>query len=509
MRNAIVMVAASLSLVACGGSSEDPPAAPAQEASIADPALEAAAAQYAESAFASTGGHTVLPNLVPTVNDSGFAATFSRSGVIDRTGPFFQDLGINGRSCSSCHIQGEGWSITPQGVQARFEKTQGMDPVFRLVDGSNSPVADVSTLEARRSAYSMLLNRGLIRVGIKIPDNAEFELAAVDDPYGFASAKELSLFRRPLPTANIDYLSAVMWDGRETIADPASLDCLFGTTDCFATLHLSLGNQSNAATVGHAEAPLPIIDAQRKAIVDFQLGLFTAQVFDREAGHLTAQAARGGPAVVAAETFYFGINDTLVGDYRTRAPFTTKVMTMFDAWFNAQPDTSIADARLRQRVADARSSIARGQTLFNTSPIQIRDVRGLNDALGVDVIPGTCTTCHNSPNVGNHSVPLPLDLGLTDASRRTPDMPLYTLRHKTSGQTIQTTDPGRALISGKWKDIARFKGPILRGLAARAPYFHNGFAKDLLEAVEFYDTRFGMNLTAQEKADLAAFLRTL
>ena len=78
-----------------------------------------------------------------------------------------------------------------------------------------------------------------------------------------------------------------------------------------------------------------------------------------------------------------------------------------------------------------------------------------------------------------------------------------------TGDVIQTTDPGRALITGKWNDIARFKGPILRGLAGRAPYFHNGFAKDLNEAVEFYDTRFGMDLTAEEKADVVAFLRTL
>src|SRR5262245_42537799 len=72
-----------------------------------------------------------------------------------------------------------------------------------------------------------------------------------------------------------------------------------------------------------------------------------------------------------------------------------------------------------------------------------------------------------------------LNLGLTDAERRTPDMPLYTLRNKTTGEIKVTTDPGGALVTGKWKDIGRFKGPILRGLAARAPYFHNGFAKDL------------------------------
>ena len=509
MRTALTAALGILLLTSCGGSSSDDPAPAAQEASLIDPALEEAATVFAATAFAPTGGLPALPNLVPTANDSGFAATFSKTGAIDRTGPFFQSLGINGRSCSSCHIQGEGWTITPRGVQERFDKTDGTDPIFRRVDGSNSPAADVSTLDARRAAYSMLLNKALIRVGIGIPDGAEFELAEVDDPYGFASAKELSLFRRPLPTANMEFLSTVMWDGRETILDPAGVDCVLGTTNCFATLHLTLGNQSNTATVGHAEAPLPISDAQRKEIVDFQTGLFTAQIFDRQVGYLTAQSARGGVVALSNEMFYFGINDTLVGDYRTQAPFTPTAMTMYEAWASAQPDASIGHPQLRDRVVAARNAVARGQVLFNTKPIQIRDVKGLNDALAITMIPGTCTTCHNSPNVGNHSVPLPLDIGLADASRRTPDMPLYTLRHKVTGETLQTTDPGRALISGKWNDIGRFKGPILRGLATRAPYFHNGLAKNLNEAVDFYDTRFGMGFTADEKGDLVAFLRTL
>ena len=65
------------------------------------------------------------------------------------------------------------------------------------------------------------------------------------------------------------------------------------------------------------------------------------------------------------------------------------------------------------------------------------------------------------------------------------------------------------MISGKWKHIGRFKGPILRGLAARAPYFHNGSAADLGAVVDFYDNRFHMGLSPQDKADLVAFLRTL
>ena len=56
---------------------------------------------------------------------------------------------------------------------------------------------------------------------------------------------------------------------------------------------------------------------------------------------------------------------------------------------------------------------------------------------------------------------------------------------------------------------SRFKGPTLRALATRAPYFHNGFAKDLDAAVQFYDDRFGIGFTAQERQDLVAFLKAL
>jgi len=88
-------------------------------------------------------------------------------------------------------------------------------------------------------------------------------------------------------------------------------------------------------------------------------------------------------------------------------------------------------------------------------------------------------------------------------------MPLYTLRRNSTGETVQTTDPGRAMISGKWADVGKFKGPILRALASRAPYFHNGLARTLEEVVDFYETRFTIGLTDREKADLIAFLRAL
>jgi len=49
----------------------------------------------------------------------------------------------------------------------------------------------------------------------------------------------------------------------------------------------------------------------------------------------------------------------------------------------------------------------------------------------------------------------------------------------------------------------------LRGLAGRAPYFHNGSAATLLDVVNFYDERFNIGFTEQDRRDLAAFLQTL
>jgi hypothetical protein len=77
------------------------------------------------------------------------------------------------------------------------------------------------------------------------------------------------------------------------------------------------------------------------------------------------------------------------------------------------------------------------------------------------------------------------------------------------GTTYTVTDLGRAMISGKCAVIGKFKGPILRGLAARAPYFHNGSAHTLADVVTFYGQRFNIGFTEQEKKDSAAFLASL
>ena len=461
---------------------------------------------FADNNHNENGKSERLPNMFKSMNNHGTDATYSKAGFIDLNNPFFQNFGTNGRSCATCHAPSDGWAITPKGVQEKFNKTRGLDPLFRLNDGANSPNADITTEEKRRIAFSMLLNKANIRVGIGIPADAEFRLIEVDDPYDYASETELSLFRRPLPTTNLKFLSTVMWDGRETTSVPNSSECIFGTSQCFAPVSSDLSNQANHATLGHAEALQALTMEQRQAIVLFESSLFTAQIHDKDAGDLAARKAKGGPKYLAQQTFYFGINDTVAGDYQTGESFNPVVMSLYDTWDRYNKH---ADQHSEESAASARAAIVRGQALFNSLPIHISSVKGLNDDLGIDVIQGTCTTCHNAPNSGNHSVPMPLDIGISDESRRTPDMPLYTFENKMTGEIIKTTDPGRALLTGKWKDIGRFKGPVLRAVASRPPYFHDGSAADLPAVVDFYNIRFNIGLTDREKADLVAFLAAL
>jgi cytochrome c peroxidase len=171
---------------------------------------------------------------------------------------------------------------------------------------------------------------------------------------------------------------------------------------------------------------------------------------------------------------------------------------LFTAWTNSR--------------SSARASIARGQALFNSKPIMISGVGGINDVAGLPAsFSGTCGTCHDSPNGGNHSVSAPLNIGVADVTSPldVSYLPVFTLVNNATGATVQTTDPGRALITGKWADIEKVKGPILRGLASRAPYFHNGSAATLTDVLVFYDMRFNIGFTPQEKADLIAFLNSL
>jgi hypothetical protein len=152
-------------------------------------------------------------------DSSGQYATTTANQSFDPSNPFFQNLGTNGRSCGTCHQPSDGWSVTPARIKLRFLLSAGRDPLFRTNDGSNCPGADVSNLQKAKSAFSLLLSKGLIRIERQIPLDAEFTVLSVDDPnHCAATSGSVSVYRRVLPATNLRFLSSVMWDERETFA---------------------------------------------------------------------------------------------------------------------------------------------------------------------------------------------------------------------------------------------------------------------------------------------------
>jgi len=394
------------------------------------------------------------PSTIPVFQEqpdsSGKIATYQPGGpTTTSSNAFFQVLGTNGRSCFTCHQPQNAWSVSAESVQARFNATSGADPIFSLFDGATCPSDRVATLAEKQAAYALLTSRGLIRVGLPLPPNAQFEITHVDDPYGCSNNASVGLagiysfYRRPLPTTNALFLVDYQWDGRQP----------------------DLKHQAITAALTHEQAKTAPTDAQLKQIVDFESGIYTAQDFDADADSLTALSATGGPRALSKQKFQE----------------TVEAFDLYAAWANLTGTDKVTQARL---------SVARGEQLFNSN----------------------CSTCHNVQDAGDNFAGAFFNNGAADAGNILLDLsglPVFTVKCKLNGVSTQVTDLGRAMISGLCEDIGAFKVHTLRGLAARAPYFHNGGAATLEDAVRLESSLTDAGFTEQETLDVVNFLKTL
>jgi cytochrome c peroxidase len=454
----------------------------------------------AQSVGKNSGIPRTIARTVTTTDSSGGASgklqTYQPGGATTTaTNAFFLSLGSNGRTCFSCHRPQDGWTLSSADAAARFKASKGKDPMFTLSDGAPCPSDDVSTLAAKKQAYQLLLGQGLIRISLPMPPLSvlQFSITSVNDPYncttdpifGLTSPTTgmVSVYRRPLPATNLKFDSTLMWDGREP----------------------SLSSQATDATLIHAQSMTPPDAGEVEQMVAFENGIFTAQAKVRGADDLTSEGATGGPVALSTQAYFIGINDPFGGN-PMGTPFDPAIFNLFAAWLSSQG---------KGGSKTAQESIARGEQIFNTQTFTIAGVAGLNDVVGQASITGTCGTCHDTPNLGNRSILGTLNIGTSDLARVDPALPLpaFTIHCDAgplAGQTFFTFDPGRALITGQCEDIGKVKVPALRGLAARAPYFHNGSAADLQAVINFYQRRFfTFSLSAQQQADLINFLASL
>jgi hypothetical protein len=290
-----------------------------------------------------------------------------------------------------------------------------------------------------------MLRQGKFTRKVSPPAVRDYTVIGASDPFGVGTTSSLWFFRRPLPTANFRS-HTVMWDSANTV----------GTSLRDGLIKQARGNVTGAQQ--GAPAPDPIIFD----IVDFELAVSHAQLIDSRAGWLDSAGAHGGPA--AANT----------------QPLVDARFDLYDGWANdANP---------------WRVQIYRGQEIFNN----------------VNVPSGrTCRGCHNAANNGQNVNGALFDIGASRPEFANADMAVYTFQRNSDGAIVQSTDPGRGIRSGAFADLNRFKTPNLRGLAARAPYFHNGIAETLLDVVKHYEATLGFVFTANEEADLVAFLAAL
>ncbi len=237
----------------------------------------------------------------------------------------------------------------------------------------------------------------------------------------------------------------VMWDGANTV----------GTSLRDGLIRQARGN------VTGAQQGSPAPDEVIFAIVDYEMGIGHAQTHAIGAGSLTSAGARGGPQRAIEQ------------------PLLDARFDLFDAW--------------RHSSNPERRQIYRGQELFNNP----------NAGTG-----RACRGCHNAANNGQNVSGTLFDIG-TSRPELAPSKAVYTFRKRDGSATVESTDPGLGIRSGQFVDLNKFKTPSLRGLAARPPYFHNGMAADLPAVVRHYEVALGFTFTAQQRADLVAFLTAL
>jgi cytochrome c peroxidase len=557
--------------------------------------------------FEQGGVPSVIPEYEVDVDPTGRLGSYQPLGpTITATNAFFQPLGTNGRTCVTCHLPPNAMSVSLDNINARWNATAGADPIFAPIDGADCPnkvplartsgslvEANVGAGNARdpRDAHSLLLKHGLFRIFLPVPEGAEFTIDVINDPTNDSTnparpngcntdpkfregkdsqgnpAKIISIYRRPRIASNLPYVTTTRSDlgvnppipndpvtNTPVSVDKVSIDPRTGRPISGNIMwdgrEPTLETQATDATLGHAQAVVAPNATQVAQMVQFELGIFSAQLWDAWAHALTAEGGFGGPTYLSGGTPGLPAQTLPVTAPPTPPPpppplptTTTASFPLFDNW------ATLAAAVDR---AAQRESVARGERIFETRLFVINGVAGFNDILAGGTlrgpVTGTCSSCHNQANTGNDSfVAAQHDIGIGGTSppagtappsgspsalptcnpqpptqqpngcfpSPASDLPIFkitcTSGKSTSfeGPVVVTNDPGLALITGRCADIGRFTVPQLRGLAARAPYFSDGSAATLLDVVDFYTNRFNIGLSSQDEDDLANFLRSL
>lgn len=483
-----------------------------------------------------------LPAYTTFRNPAGTLGVLNTAGPIDtRSHPFFQPLGSNGRACVTCHQPADGMSLSTRSISRQWEAAGAKDSLFAQIDGANCP----NLPAASRASHSLLLDKGLFRISMPWPPRdkhghlmaTEFDIKVVSDPtgcnsdpvYGLQSRDpRVSVFRRPRPAANMKYVEPEtplsLWHirtGEVRPVNPATGHRMGGNLMSDSRADTLIAQMIDASR-SHMAASTDMSAAEQEKVQQFLFQVFVAQVADAEGGSL-----KDGGAFLGPEALRDG-KPAVVGAYSARPMFPeiegwiTQRVAASLPWTPLVKLPQFPASRVNEELESPqqrsyRDSVARGYLSFVYRQFLIRNVADLNGFIG-NPVKQTCAACHNMVQTGMDVAPGYLDIGTTTyrTAVPAPDLPLFKIDcgrdkppHPYLGRQIYTTDPGRALVTGRCADIGKVVVQQMRGLAARAPYFAGGSAADLRAVVDFYDARFNIGYSEQEIADLVKFLEAL
>ena len=248
-----------------------------------------------------------------------------------------------------------------------------------------------------------------------------------------------------------------------------------GFISCNSCHNLSMGGSDNLpSSIGDHWQKGPI---NAPTVLNSSLNL--AQFWDGRAATLKDQA--GGPIANPGEMAF---SHTLAVDVLSSIPgYVREFKQVFgkDAIDIDEVTTAIAEFEKTLVTPDARFD----QWLL-----------GKADALTADELAGYqlfkasgCVMCHNGEGIGGNSFQ---KMGLVEPYK------------------ANSPAEGRVAVTGKDADRFLFKVPTLRNVEMTYPYFHDGAANTLAEAVNTMGRiQLGKKFTPEENAKIVAFLKTL
>jgi cytochrome c peroxidase len=436
----------------------------------------------------------------------------------------------NGRSCASCHVPEDNFTLTPEHVTQLWEENP-TDPLFAAID-ADDPNAEVLTFDH--------LKKGLVRVWLTLPETMD----VVDDDGQVITPDDRKIWVwRSVPSiADAALTAPYQLDGREA--------SLVTQAQGAVTSHSAGGEISRSDLEKIAAFQRSVFSSNRARSVaeEAEAGTSVASITDADDSMaLSTEEARGRDVYKAACAACHGGGSTnIVVDREIHAQSFPRISadgTVQLTLTNGEPavpfEASTSEFlnigtvnenymalqgrelgfRMTEHVAYTEDlSYPQYRFRFYKDDTQREVIAELPQPVADTLAAGTGTG-GSDPAVGDGAGGNDTGVGAGGGPGALP--------------LSFTTDPGRAAITGNPLDFEAFDVPSLRGVARTAPYWHNNISADLEAVVDLYSDHLLARypslrindappqvdadgdigpveaLSEQQKADLIAYLRRL